>query len=1355
MNESITPDNTEVLGKKYTSLSQGLVLWFLLLSLLPLTIVSWISYQQANASLAQAASKSLEDSARLSVQYIQNWFEYRFMDLNSQAESQHNADFLMALQKSWQFSDKSLDDFVKSYEWASLEDAAQLDLPALTHQYDYLLDLFLIDKEGNILYSVAKESDLGTNLLTGYLADTQFARSFKHTQKTGQAIFSDLEHYAPSNHIITGFFTAPLLDEFGEKIGVFAMEISFDRVMAVLDKNVRTSTSLTHYLVGADGRLRTAIFNNDNDNDNDNDNKTLETTIHTEQFRLWSLEHGNENKTPMNEWEKTASEYIGPNGEPVIGLRNALRLPGVKWALFSEIDKAEALEFAHWLGRVTLLLVLITGVVVIFFAVFLARRITNPIIVLAQASMKVAAGDMSQQVEIDAKNEIGQLAEAFNHMLKIRVMYENALKKSTDQAQSTLNDLAEQKFALDQHAIVAITDVKGTIIFTNDKFSEVSGYSNEELIGKNHRLLNSGYHTPKFFKDMYQTIAQGGVWHGEIFNKAKDGHYYWVDTTIVPFLKEDGKPKNYVAIRTDITKQKEIEGELIVARNLAEKAARKKSEFLANMSHEIRTPMNGVIGMTGLLLDTDLSSQQRNYAEMSMRSANALLSLINDILDFSKIEAGKLDLEEVTFDLQSMAEDVAELMAIKCRSGNLEMLLHYKMDTPRFFIGDPGRVRQIMLNLLSNAVKFTEQGYILLTLEQTTSSNNTKVVRISVKDSGIGIPEDKQDFIFNQFDQADGSTTRKYGGTGLGLSISKQLCEMMGGAIEVESQEGKGSTFSFTLRLQEDTDVSKINYVSDDYSLLSDLKILVVDDMEEARIMLTEQLSRYKINVEAVESGSAAMAKLTSAAVRKVPFDFVITDFHMPKMDGKMLVQEILRNESIKNTALVFVASSSRKSDQEWLKETGVDGYLIKPIYPTEIPKIISTIFLAKQRGDSIPLVTRNTIQNKKSNFIKKPSFVNAHVLLAEDNPVNQMVATEMLEGFGCAVTPAGNGLEALQLINSCSFDLIFMDCQMPEMDGFDATRKVRLYENNTSLEKTPIIAFTANAMQGDKEKCLSAGMDDYLAKPVNNHTLEDILVKWLSHKLESKLDDKDFVEKLRSEEKNNNVHKNMEPLVFKPNEMVGNVPLKINDSQCLLIWDKEEALERIGGKEKNLSMLIRLFMSDMPERVEKLQHAIDNNHPNEAGAQAHSIKGVSGNLSGHIVQRLSGEMEKAGRNSDIKRLEELLPTFFEQYEKLLECFQQELNKQPQETPLSLKTTTVSEITPVSLGTHMNVLVKNMLRGDYIDPEEIMALHPMLPEDQQKNLLQLSDQISRFDTKSAIDTLSEIALSQQISLSNS
>ena len=1345
MDESITPDNTEVLGKKYNSLSHSLVLWFLLLSLLPLVIVSWISYQQANASLVQAASKSLEDSARLSVQYIQNWFEYRFMDLNSQAKSQHNADFLMDLKKSWQSSGKSLNDFVKSDEWVSLVDAAQDDLVTLTRQYDYFFDLFLIDKDGNILYSVAGESDLGTNLLTGPFADTQFARSFKHTAQTGQAIFSDLEHYAPSEHFITGFFTAPLLDEFGEKLGVLAMEISFDRVMAVLGKHTSASASLVHYLVGEDGRLRTAIF--------DNNSEILRTIVSTEQFSSWSSEH--ENKTSINGWKESVFEYIGPNGEPVIGLHNTVRLPGVEWALISEIDKAEALGFAHWLGRVTLLLVLLAGVVVIFFAVFLARRITNPIIVLAQASMKVAAGDMSQRVEIDAKNEIGQLAEAFNHMLKIRVMYENALKESTDQAQSTLNDLAEQKFALDQHAIVAITDVKGTIIFTNDKFSEVSGYSNEELIGKNHRLLNSGYHSPKFFKDMYQTIAQGDVWHGEIFNKAKDGHYYWVDTTIVPFLTENGKPKNYVAIRTDITKQKEIEGELIVARNLAEKAARKKSEFLANMSHEIRTPMNGVIGMTGLLLDTDLSSQQRNYAEMSMKSANALLSLINDILDFSKIEAGKLDLEEVTFDLQSMAEDVAELMAIKCRSGNLEMLLHYKADTPRFFIGDPGRVRQIMLNLLSNAVKFTEQGYILLTLEQIKSSNNTRVVRISVKDSGIGISEDKQDFIFNQFDQADGSTTRKYGGTGLGLSISKQLCEIMGGTIEVESQEGKGSTFSFTLRLQEDADASKINHISDDYSLLSDLNVLVVDDMEEARIMLTEQLSRYKINVEAVASGSAAMAKLTSAAERKAPFDFVITDFHMPKMDGKMLVQEILRNESIKNPALVFVASSSKKSDQKWLKEAGVDGYLIKPVYPTEIPKVISTILLAKQRGENIPLVTRSTIQKKKSNFIKKPSFVNAHVLLAEDNPVNQVVATEMLEGFGCAVTPAGNGLEALQLINSCSFDLIFMDCQMPEMDGFDATREVRLYENDANLEKTPIIAFTANAMQGDKEKCLSAGMDDYLAKPVNNHTLEDILVKWLPHKLESKLDAENFVKKQGNEEKNNNVHKNMDPLVFKLNERVSNVQSKINDSQCLLVWDKEEALERIGGKEKNLSMLIRLFMSDMPERVEKLQHAIDNNHPDEVGAQAHSIKGVSGNLSGHIVQQLSGEMEEAGKNGDIKRLEELFPKFSEQYQKLLECFQQELNKQSQETQLPPQTTTVSEITPVSLGIHMNLLAKNMLQGDYIDPEEVMALCPMLPENQQKNLLQLSDQISRFDIKSAIDTLNEIALSQQITLSDS
>ena len=1226
--------------KKYNSLTRSLVFWFLLLSTLPLSIVSYLGYQKANVTLEKNVSKNLAQSATLTVSFIKNWFEYRFMDVNIQAESKENVELLTTLIEGFAKSKKPLKEYVSSYDWALRVDGLQDNLISLSRHYNYIYDLFLLDVKGNLLFTVAHESDFGTNMLTGKYAKTLFSQSIKETLETGHVHFSDLERYAPSNNIIAGFITAPLLDEFGNKLGVFAVQLRIDKIFDAARGVSNKESSLTHYLVGEDGKLRSSIKMGD-------EKDVFKKEIDTEQFRLWqkehskksAKEHGHElSDASMNEH---AFEYVGPNGKKVIGQHQALNIPGVNWALISEIDTDEAFSSANWLLRLMLVLFVLTVFIVTLWAIYQAKRITKPIIQLVDASVAASSADnnAAQHVEVNANNEIAHLADVFNNMLDVKKRYEDELEQKTAQAESALMELAEQKFALDQHSIIAVTDIKGTITIVNSKFIEVSGYKEEELIGQNHRILNSGVHDISFFKNMYQIIANGGVWHDEVCNKAKDGSLYWLDTTIVPFMGEDGKPKSYIAIRTDITERKKAELELVKAKEAAEAATQQKSEFLANMSHEIRTPMNGVIGMTGLLLDTELEVKQRSYAESTMNSAEALLAIINDILDFSKIEAGKMELELLPFNLQTLMEDVSELMAMKCREKSIEMLLRFKPGTETNVIGDPGRIRQILLNILSNAIKFTEEGSVVLTVDSSEVIDGKTIISVSVADSGIGIDDDKLGKIFNKFDQEDGSTTRKYGGTGLGLAICRQLCHLMEGDVNVESHKGHGSVFSFTMNLSTTNEDPISSIQMGDDSQLDGLKTLLVDDLEIACTILNEQLSSLNLNIEIATSGQMAIEKLKSAISNKSPFDIVITDFHMPEMDGEMLAAEIKEQGLLENGALLFITSSPRKGDGSRLKQLGFDGYLTKPTRVLEVPQIMSLIWNAKIEGKDIPLVTRHMVQEVKTGNKQKFKLTNAHILLAEDNPVNLMVATEYLERYGCSVTPAGNGLEAVSQLKSFNFDLIFMDCQMPEMDGYEATGEIRNWEDLKKLERTSIIAFTANAMQGDKEKCLAAGMDDYISKPVSEKAIEDVIKKWLPDKVE--VTEFDYTENI---------------------EMTNDTPI-IN-----VVIPEAEGTEKQQLDLSVFGFLQEIFGDGFAEAVnnhaesakdnlKRIEEALDNNDANELEHAAHSLKGASGQFGAMILSELARQMEMFGKSGEVEKAKEIideLKVSIEEVEKLM-----------------------------------------------------------------------------------------------------
>jgi two-component system, sensor histidine kinase and response regulator len=577
---------------------------------------------------------------------------------------------------------------------------------------------------------------------------------------------------------------------------------------------------------------------------------------------------------------------------------------------------------------------------------------------------------------------------------------------------------------------------------------------------------------------------------------AKDGSVVWVREETVLVRGEGGEPLYVQGIMTDITRRKQAEEEMRMAREDAEEANRAKSAFLANMSHEIRTPMNGVIGMTDLLLDSKLSDEQRELAETVRFSGEHLLSVINDILDFSKIEAGKLEIESIDFDLQAIVEQTSALLAESAQKKGLELISSVAPEVPTALRGDPGRLRQIVVNLLSNAVKFTEEGEVVLRVTLLEEIGGPAVVRFEVGDTGIGMTEEQRERLFRAFSQADSTTTRRYGGTGLGLVISKQLVEMLGGEIGVESEPGRGSTFWFALPLMKQPQPTPSGrhqpVVPRD---LRDVRALVVDDNETNRKVLCEQLSAWEVSVAAAESATEALREMRSAAEGGEAYDVVLMDLQMPGMDGMELARRIKTDPLISSTRLLLLTSVGMRGERDESLRAGIDAYLVKPVRQSELYDTLATLMAVSEeatgQGDK-SLVTRHALREQRAD---RP-----RVLVVEDNLVNQKVAQKMIEKLGCRVDVAADGIEALAALTSGEpYSVVFMDVQMPNMDGYEATAEIRRREAEEGKPPAPIVAMTANAMRGDREEALEAGMDDYVAKPVTSEKLKAVLKRWLS----------------------------------------------------------------------------------------------------------------------------------------------------------------------------------------------------------------------------------------------------------------
>ncbi len=832
---------------------------------------------------------------------------------------------------------------------------------------------------------------------------------------------------------------------------------------------------------------------------------------------------------------------------------------------------------------------------------------------LAESSARFAAsmstGQFSEELEIPIVRRDGSRG-----VISVRptLIYEGdtivgsrAVVRDITEAQRAQEELRKLSRAIDASpASVVITDSHGKLEYVNPAFRTLTGYSKEEVLGNNPRLLKSGVQTPELYRELWETITTGKKWHGQLCNKKKNGELFWEDTFISPVADRSGAPSHYVGVKIDITRRKQVEAELRDAKNAADQANQAKSDFLANMSHEIRTPMNAVLGMAHLALQTKLTPKQRDYLGKIQGAAKGLLGIINHVLDVSKIEAGKLEVETVPFDLREVMDSLAGQVGVAAADKSLRLYFRIEPDVPSGLKGDPLRLRQVLLNLASNAVKFTEKGQVEVSVERVRDGADTVELRFMIRDTGIGLTERQLKLLFKPFSQADASTTRRFGGTGLGLSIVRRLVELMGGEIGVESEFGKGSAFHFTIAFERvELLLSRPPPARD----IRGMPVLLVSDRSTERGILRTLLSDLSFQVDTASTWEEATECL-STPERSGTYEIVVVQLAQDQHSWSE-VARLLNQVTERPPQVVFVADGSEVLTD--LEYAAADAVVRRPVTPSRLLDSVMQALGIEHAGTNTKAATSSEEQSGTARLR------GARVLLVEDNEINQQVAQELLANVGVEVTAVDNGQLAVEAVTQESFDVVLMDVQMPIMDGYTATRRIRDDARFTAL---PIIAMTASAMSGDRERAMAAGMTDHVAKPVEPEQLFGALCRALPDRPGTHA-----------------------AQVCREGETLPSETSPSEDALVIAGVDTATGLRRVGGNLRTYRKILGSFTESFGSVVAQIRSALDDGASEEAQRLAHTVKGVAGNLGAEQVFEAAGQVERCIKQQESEQYGEVL----------------------------------------------------------------------------------------------------------------